>query len=144
MSTLRNATDAAEGSDNYHDQRGTAGAAHVIEALVAGQAHDRLQTGIVATRQSVTWPSEVTEITVSVYREAATDEFSVLGVVFGAPSDAVADAWLAQTESSNTDYQVAYIRAGETRTFPLTDGITRLDMMRMIGGTSLTVVVEAA
>jgi len=121
-------------------------AAHVMETVAGvAPAQNRLQTGIVGTRQSITWTSGVNDITISVYREAATDEFTVLAVVFDAPSDIVADTWLAATESSSTDYQCFYIRAGETRTFFLSgDGITRLDMIRKVGGTALTVVVEAA
>jgi len=129
-----------------YKQEVSGNAAHVMETVAGvAQSRSRLQTGIVGTRQSVTWTTGVNDVTVSVYREAATDEFSVLAVCFDAPSDAVADAWLATTESASMDYQCVYIRAGENRTFFLSsEGITRLDMIRIIGATALTVIVEAA
>lgn len=129
-----------------YKQEVSANAAHVMTTVAgAVQSRNRLQTGVVATRSSITWPIGVNDITISVYREAATDDFTVLAVCFDAPSDLVADTWLAQTESSTIDNQCEYIKAGETKTFFFAGtGITRLDMIRVLGASALSVIVGAA
>lgn len=122
----------------------------VLETVVGlAQARDRERNAVAGTRVSFTWPEPVHEITVNVLREAATDDFTALAVAFGAPDgaggDPVADAWLTSLNSGSSDAGRKLIRAGYSRTFFFGgDGITRMDAIRAVGGTALTVSVEAA
>lgn len=135
---------AAQGGTNL---RGTAGAAHVVQAMASGQARNREIAAQDGTATTLTWTEGVTEMTVTVIQEAAgTAELRAsIGVCFDAPSTAVATAWLTHADSTSTDSNMYVIQAGESRTFYFSgDGITRMDVDRLYGSEALGVFVEAA
>lgn len=114
----------------------------------SGTPRNREQNAVAGTRQSVTWVSPgVTEVTVNVMSETAgTAQLpGTLAVCFDAPNDAVADAWLTAADSATADSQRYLVTVGSSgaRTFTFASPITRLDMVRAVGGEAFTVVVEA-
>lgn len=117
----------------------------IITNVGAAQARNR-EFAAVSTRESCTWTEGVTEVTITVFQEAAgTAELrAVLGVCFDAPSDLVADTWLTHADSKAVDSNMSAIPAGESRTFYFTNAITRLDVIRLYGSEALGVIVEAA
>lgn len=133
-------------SNHHNGQKFSVDALHVMQT-VAGDAQARnREFAAVSTRESCTWTEGVTEVTITVFQEAAgTAELrAVVGVCFDAPSDAVADAWLTHADSKTTDSNMVAIPVGESRAFYFTDAITRLDVIRLYGSEALGVIVEAA
>lgn len=140
-------TGTGNSASDYEALAGTAGSAHTIQTVVGtAQARNR-ELAAVSTRESVTWTTGVTEVTITVFQEAVgTAELrAALAVCFDAPSDLVADTWLTHADSTATDSNLFVIPAGESRTFYFSDdGITRLDAVRLYGSEALGVTVEAA
>lgn len=112
-----------------------------------GQSRDRQFTAVSGTVETATWNIGVNEITITVIQEAAgTAELQAsIGVCFGAPSDAVAAAWLTYAESKTADTGMKVLVPGVPRTFYFSGaGIKRLDLKRLFGSENLGVLVEAA
>lgn len=126
--------------------RASVGAAHVMQTVVgAAQARNRQFTAVAATVETATWDDGVNEVTITAYPEDASDTYTALGVCFGAPSDATAAAWLTYAESKAADTNMVVIPSGQSRTFYFSgDGITRLDVKRVVGTDAMGVTVEAA
>lgn len=119
----------------------------IVPALVNdGQARNRQVTALNATRESVTWNAGVNEITLTVINEASTTPtLNSVGICFGAPTDAAAEAWLTYAESKVADSNMVVLVPGVPRTFYFSgNGISRLDMKRLFGSDALGVLIEAA
>ena len=140
--------DLHSGSTDKGRLKGSEGCAQVMQTVVgSAQTRDRLVTAMTTTRESVTWDIGVNEVTITAFGEAAgTAELQAsLGVCFGAPSDAAADAWLTYAESKTADIGMKVLTLGVPRTFYFSGaGITRLDLKRLFGSEALGVLVEAA
>lgn len=110
--------------------------------------HNRNKSSVTA-REKVTWNSTVniTEITVTVLCVSAIttleDYLSCAAFCFNAPSDAIADTWLTETDSETQDVQYELVRLGDKATFRFTSAITRMDMIKIAGTEGLRIFVEA-
>jgi hypothetical protein len=124
-----------------------AGAYPIVQGYAKGQARNRQFTAVSATVETATWDDGVNEVTITVIQEAAgTAELKAsVGVCFGAPSPAAAEAWLTYAESKAADSGMVILVPGVPRTFYFSGaGITRLDLKRLFGSEALGVLVEAA
>lgn len=105
------------------------GAALVATGAV-GQAHNRNINAASSTYASatntITWVSAVTDVSVQV---PATASLSYVLVVYDAPNDAVASAWLADTGGAAVDVAYDLVQAGQTLNRQFSSGISRLDVL---------------
>ena len=103
----------------------------------------------VTTREKVTWDAaaNIREITVTITVIGAqttdTHQDVCLGIAFNAGSDAIADAWLTETDTEADDVQYELVKLGETKTFRFTSALTRADFLRIDGADNLRVHIGA-
>lgn len=103
----------------------------------------------VTTREKVTWLSanNIREITVTITVIGAqttdTHQDVCLGICFNAGSDAIADAWLTETDTEADDVQYELVKLGESKTFRFTSALTRADFIRIDGADNLRVHIGA-
>lgn len=123
----------------------TSGHSSVVQELLAqgiyqGRNLAAANTTYASASNSVTWTPGfgVTEVTISA---PTTASLTGILVVFDAPNDAVAAAWLADAGSATTDIQYVLVEPGFPRTFQFISQITRLDVLPL--GANCRVVVEA-
>lgn len=133
MNTVNVLEDFSTGKLNQH-QKGTNGAAHVRPwPGPQGLAHNR-EVLDVTTRKSVTWADaeNITEVTVVAHQAINTGGQPADGVLvcFDSPSNAVASAWLTETEHTASDSQRFFCPMGVPRTFRFTSNITRADVIK--------------
>lgn len=112
----------------------------IVGAL--GQAHNRniaaANITYASTTNSVTWVTGVTEVEITVPNTA-----SVIGVlvVYGAPNDAVASAWLNDLGSASSDVAYDYVLPNSVKSRQLSGGITRIDVLPL--GANTRVIIGA-
>ena len=110
------------------------------------QGRFREVSGLNATIQTITWPEPVYEVTLAPVQEAAgtAQLASSVAACFDAPSNLVAQTWLAESDSLSVDSNRVVAQTGDVRTYLFSSGITRMDIVRNFGSETLNVVVEAA
>ena len=106
------------------------------------QSRNRNRSSVTSSREKVTWTvaDNIREITITALTTdtVASNDSEGLALAFNAGSDAIADAWLTETDSEADDVQYELVKVnGNERTFRFTSPLTRLDMKR-IGGTDTT------
>lgn len=119
-----------------------AGSVVVRDVGVISQSRNRNRSSVTSTREKVTWTTadNIREITVTALTTdtAASNDSEGLAFCVNAGSDAIADAWLTETDVEADDVQYELIKVnGKERTFRFTSALTRLDMVA-IGGTDTT------
>ena len=119
-----------------------------IEGLIYNTpSQNREKTAVGSTVETITWPTPVREVRVTVAQEVAgTPNLQAsLAICFDAPSDLVAATWLASADSGSTNSKRVLVMAGESRVFAFDNpGVSRMDIVRNYGSETLNVIVEAA
>lgn len=115
-------------------------------------SHNRKMNAL-SVRQAATWDGSVvniTKVTLEIIPAATgTAEFpATVGVVFDAPTDAVADAWLSDDAALNSDTQLDTLTVGKPETwyFPeeiFPNGLIRLDALRLKGADAFDLIIKA-
>lgn len=130
-------------------QKSTNGAAHVALGSI-GAASNRELNAVAGTRLSMTWTTPVTQLTITVLREAAAVVSATAAALpasivcsFDSANDASADANLISTNSASVVSQRIIILENNKTTYRFTTGISRIDFLRYTGAEALTVSVEA-
>lgn len=129
---------------------GINGMGHVMVGS-AGQAHNRninaASSTYAAATNSSTWVTGVTDISITplvTTTQGAVQNGQACLVVYDAPNDATAAAWLADTGSASADVAYDLVYAGTTLTRQFTDGITRIDVLPIgTGNTVMRVTIGA-
>lgn len=133
----------------FTDQGGVARPASQSYPLAVGsgvtsQARNRniaaAATSWANATNTVTWTSGIYEVTVTVNLAAAASVTGAL-IVFDAPNDATASAWLSDAGSQSSDVQYAVVLNAQRQTFLLSAPITRLDVLAL--GAACRILVEA-
>ena len=107
---------------------------------VDGQSHNRniaaANITYASASNSVTWTTAVTDIEITVPNTA-----SVTGVlvVYGAPNDAVASAWLTDAGSATSDVAYDYVLPNSVKIRQLSAGVTRIDVLPLVANTRLVI-----
>ncbi len=118
---------------------------------VGGVSHNRKMNSL-TTRQSTSWGDGVEILKVEIeiiMRAAATAEFPpVAGVAFDAPTDGLADLWLADDAATIEDTQLDTVTLGKPliKYFPKEDfpnGLIRLDAIRLKGTDNFDLIIKA-
>lgn len=121
------------------EQKSIDGAACVTTGS-AGQAHNRNLAAVATTNvpatNSAIWTSGVTDLEIVV---PATASLTGVLVVYDAPSDAVAAAWLSDTGGASSDVAYDRLLPGTTTTKQFTAGITRIDFLAIGAATIVTI-----
>lgn len=107
------------------------------------QPHNRNRSSVNATREKVTWTESenIREITITVTDNGTgiPDGEELAAFCFNAGTDAIADAWLTETDSESDDVQYEVVSPAKEKTLRFTSPLTRLDMKRIDGDASLRI-----
>jgi hypothetical protein len=124
----------------------------VVTGAGGGYHYGKVLTEVGGTIKSVAFAPEdaVRRVTIGAFPSggtATTVGRGLLGVVFDAPSLAVATEWFADAtvdSQSATDNQVFFIPANEEREFSFAGNLTSVYVKRVYGNESFYVVINAA
>lgn len=139
------------GKGRVEEIRSTAHALHVTVGS-GGQTHNRNINAASSTWASATntatWLSPgVTDISITplvTTTQGAVQNGQACLVVYDAPNDAVAAAWLADAGSSSTDVVYDLVMAGATLNRQFSSGISRIDVLPIGTGNSVMRVLVGA
>lgn len=122
--------DATSGSYVYGEAELNADDALAVATGSLGQARNRniaaAATAYASATNSVTWTTAITDIEITVPNTASLT--GVL-VVYGAPNDAVASAWLTDAGSATSDIAYDYVLPNSKMTRQFSGGVTRIDVL---------------
>ena len=106
----------------------------------AGQARNRniadASITYASAKNTVTWVLGVTDFEITVPNTA-----SLIGVlvVYGAPNDSVASAWLTDAGSATSDVSYDYVLPNSVKSRQLSGGVTRIDVLPLGANTRLVI-----
>lgn len=120
-----------------------------------GQAFNREDASPTTTQETFTWPSGSRPTKLNVVLEGCTNGESLLWVVFDAPDDATAVAWLAGAAGEAVDSQRFVVLSASTlgtetpgnpggKEFAFAAGLSRIDYRLEASDASAALYVEAS
>lgn len=115
--------------------------AEILHIGPEGQSRNRLRTAVAETyaeaTNTVSWNAadDISEIRVLITAKDGrttdtapnTENYALLA--FNATNESIANGWLTEVDSEDTDAQVEKILIGERVTFSFSDPLTRLDVL---------------
>jgi len=120
-----------------------------------GQSFNREDASPTTTPETFTWPSGSRPTQINVVLEGCTNGESLLWIVFDAPDDATAVAWLAGAAGEAVDSQRFVALSASTlateapgnpggKLFSFTDGLSRMDYRLEASDATAALYVEAS